>query len=328
MSSPLVRSYPEKFVRWIPLPYPLTLILLWEGIFVADYFISNNTPYAQEHLIEYGCLIFFFALVCITIVYCSKVLIRLFTDLKLFIDHDEKDLINWYQKKLTQSYEGWLPAAFAVLFTILVNTTAGAAMNQFTPEGSAIYYLRIAYEYVGFFFLGIGIWALVNVIFIPIGLTKFKIRVSVNQISGRGLQALGASYFKMSLAITLAFIPLVVAAIISPLMADMSILVWLGIGTVAIFGFFLLPQVGIHQIMAHEKQQRLLSFAGHLEEAMERSLKEPTAENMQRLKELFELQAHLKQMNEWPFNVNTVWQLVTALLIPVILALVEIFFSR
>jgi hypothetical protein len=118
----------------------------------------------------------------------------------------------------------------------------------------------------------------------------------------------------------------VVAAIMSPLMEDLTILVWLGAGTLAIFGFFLLPQIGIHRIMAYEKQQRLLSFSAHLEDAMERSLKDPTAENMQRLKDYFELQEHLKNMHEWPFNVSTLWQLITALFIPVILAILEIFF--
>lgn len=59
---------------------------------------------------------------------------------------------------------------------------------------------------------------------------------------------------------------------------------------------------------------------------MEKSLKDPSSENMQRLKELFELQGHLKNMNEWPFNVNTLWQLISALLIPLLLAVLEIVF--
>lgn len=323
-----IKSYPERLVRWIPLPYWLSLVLLWEGIFLIDYFLGLSVPGVHDHLIEYGCLVFFFALVSVTLVYCSKVLVRLFDDVQLFIEHEADELQDWYRKRLTRSYEGYLPLVFAVLFTVAVNATVGDAIRQFTPEGTAIYYVRMAYEYTGFFFLGLGIWALINVIFIPIGLTKFKIRVSVNQISGRGLQALGTAYFKMSLAITFTFVPLVVAAIISPLITDLSILIWLCLGTVSIFGFFLLPQIGVHNIMAHEKQQRLLSFAGHLETSLERSLKEPTPENLQHLKELFDLQAHLKNMNEWPFNVNTVWQLITALLIPLTLGLIEVFFNR
>ncbi|HET9054216.1 MAG TPA: hypothetical protein VFM90_08590, partial [Cyclobacteriaceae bacterium] len=297
-------------------------------VFLVDYLLGLTVPGAHDHLAEYGCLVFFFALVSVTVVYCSKVLVRLFDDIQLFIEHDTAELHKAYEEKLKLSYAGFIPVVFAVLFSIVVNVTVGDAIRQFTPEGTAVYYLRMAYVYAGFFFLGLGIWALVNVIFIPIRLTKYKIRVSVNQIPGRGLQALGASYFNMSLAITITFVPLVVAAIISPLITDVSILIWLGLGTVSIFGFFLLPQIGIHNIMAREKQQRLLSFSNHLETSLERSLKDPTPENLQHLKELFELQAHLKNMNEWPFNVNTVWQLITALLIPITLALIEVFFNR
>jgi hypothetical protein len=326
--APEIKSYPEKLSRWIPLPYWLTIILMWETIFLIDFILGLSTPGAHDHIAEYGLLIFFFAMVSVIRIFCSKVLVRLFDDMRLFIDHEENELDAWYTQKLKASYEGVWPIIFGLIFTVAVNFTVGNSIRQFTPEGTTLYNLRMAYEYVGFYFLGLGIWALINVIMIPIALTKFKIRVSVNQISGRGLQALGSSYFKMSLAITFSFVPLIIAAIISPLMEDLSILIWLGAGTVAIFGFFLLPQIGIHRIMAFEKQQRLLSFSTHLEEAMERSLKEPTSENMQRLKELFELQNHLKEMNEWPFNVNTVWQLITALLIPIILALVEIFFNK
>jgi hypothetical protein len=326
MIAPQVISLPERSVRKIPLPYWLIMILIWESIFLIDYLLGFSYPNGHDHIAEFGCLVLFFALVCMTIIYCSKVLTRLFTDMRLFIDHNETELYEWYHRKLKASYEGIAPVIFGIIFTILVNFTVGSTINQFTPSGTALHYLRQGYEYAGFFFLGLGIWALVNVLLIPVFLTRFKIKVSVNQISGRGLQALGSAYFKMSLAITVTFTPLVVAAIISPLMEDLSILIWLGIGTLAIFGFFLLPQIGIHRIMAFEKQQRLLSFAIHLEDAMERSLKEPTPENMQRLKDYFELQQHLKNMNDWPFNVSTMWQLVTALFIPVILALLEIFF--
>jgi len=166
----------------------------------------------------------------------------------------------------------------------------------------------------------------VNVLFIPIRLTRFRIKVSVNQVPDRGLQALGSAFFRMSMAIIVTFLPLIAAVIISPLLGDATILLWLGVGLLSIFLFFLVPQIGIHRIMVHEKQQRLLAFANHLEDAMERSLKEPSAENMQRLKDYFELQEHLKNMTEWPFNVSTLWQLITALLIPLLIALLEILF--
>lgn len=324
-SNSQIKSLPERLVSMIRLPYWLTWMLLWQIILLVDYFLGLNNG-GHDHILEYGLLALFFAGVSMTIVYCSKVLIKLFADLRLFIDHNERDLDEWYQKRLHASYQSYGLIIFALIFTVGANLTAGPIMNQLTPPETYLFYWRMGYQYVGFFFLGVGIWALLNVLFIPIALTNFKIRVSVNQVPGRGLQALGSAFFRMSLAITISFIPLVVAAIISPLLNDAAILIWLGGGVLCIFCFFLLPQIGIHRIMAYEKQQRLLSFAHHLEAAMERSLKEPTPENMQALKDYFELQEHLKNMNEWPFNVSTLWQLLTALLIPVILALLEIFF--
>jgi hypothetical protein len=323
--SPEVVSLPERSIRWIPLPYWLIILLLWQTVLAVDYILGNSLQQDVQQA-EFACLTCFFAFVGITIVYCSRVLIRLYDDLRIFIDHNEDELKTWYAQKLTLSYQSYGSVIFALAFTIVVNVTAGPVINQFSPAATALTYFRIAYEYAGFFCLGLGIWALINVLFIPISLTRFRIKVSLHQIPGRGLQALGSAFFRMSMAITASFIPLVIAAIISPLIDDVIILAWLGIGAASIFGFFLLPQVGIHRIMAREKHQRLISFASHLEDAMERSLQEPSTANMQRLKDYLELQAHLKNMNEWPFNVGTLWQLITALFIPVILALLEIFF--
>jgi hypothetical protein len=79
--------------------------------------------------------------------------------------------------------------------------------------------------------------------------------------------------------------------------------------------------------MVNEKTNRMSNFTHHLEGAIDRTLKDPSAENMQRLKELFEVQNHLKGMNEWPFDLTSIWQLLTALIIPIILAAIEILFK-
>jgi hypothetical protein len=321
-----IRSYPGRLFGWIPLPYWLSILIAWELVFVADYLLGRVVEGGNDHLIEFGCLIVFFALACCTIVYCSKVLIGLYEDIKLFIEDDLDVVTGWYQGQLRLSYEGIIPVAFGLVFALLEFFTVGPFIHRFTPADSALYTFRIVYEFIGFFFLGLGVWALLVVARIPILLTRHKIKVSLTQVSGRGLQGLGSSFFRMSLSIIITFLPLVVAAIVSSLSENTFILAWLAGGLTLIFGFFLLPQIGVHRIMAAEKTQRLSSFTHHLEEAMERSLKDPSSENMKRLKELFDLQGHLKDMNEWPFNINTLWQLITALLIPIALTVLQIFF--
>lgn len=326
-TTPLsIKSYPARLVNKIPLPYWMSLLILWEIIFLGDYIYSFNIPGGHNHIAAFGTISLFFASICINTVYCSKVLVNLYPDLALFIDHDQRELRTWHEQKLKWCYQGVWPLLAGILFAFLEDFTIGDVARSFTPDDSVLQNLRSGYRVVGFFFLGVSLWALINVLIIPMQLIQFRIRIRLNQLSGRGLQALGSSFFKMSIAITSSFVLIIITTILAGLGNNFTVLLWEGLGAALIFCFFLLPQIGIHRIMSNEKEQRILSFSHHLEQALEKSLDDPSSENMQRLKELFELQEHLKTMNEWPFNVNTLWQLITALLIPLLLALLEIVF--
>ena len=79
--------------------------------------------------------------------------------------------------------------------------------------------------------------------------------------------------------------------------------------------------------MALEKRQQLISFSKHLEEALSKSMDDPTPENMQQLKEMFGLQTYLKNLNDWPFNITSLWQLISSLLIPLLLVILQIIFK-
>lgn len=321
-----VKSYPARLVSRVPLPYWLSLLILWEIIFLIDYLYSLSIPGGHDHIAAFGTISLGFASVCINTVYCSHVLIQLYPDLALFIDHDSKEMKSWYEQKLNWCYQGFWPLLAGAVFVLIEEFTIGDLARSFTPDLPALQHFRSGYRMAGFFFLGVSLWALINVLAIPMQLIQFRVRISLNQLSGRGLQALGSSYFRMSIAITSTFVLIILTTIVAGLGNNFTVLIWEGIGAILIFFFFLLPQIGIHRIMASEKEQRILSFSTHLEDALEKSLSDPSSENMQRLKELFELQEHLKNMNEWPFNVNTLWQLITALLIPLLLALLEIIF--
>ncbi|MEJ0054290.1 MAG: hypothetical protein WDN75_00725 [Bacteroidota bacterium] len=56
-------------------------------------------------------------------------------------------------------------------------------------------------------------------------------------------------------------------------------------------------------------------------------MKEPTSENIEKLKLMVELQLYLKGLNDWPFNMTAMWQLISALLIPLLLVILQIVFK-
>lgn len=322
-----VASLPQRLLRSIPLPLWLAWLIFWQVLFLLDYLFTWRIDDGSAYTLVFASLNLFFASLCIIMMYCSKILIRLFSHLTKFIDEDRPTLIAWYTNKLKQSYEGAWPVISGIVISAMVIISIFPLIDQLTPAINYIFYYRLSYLALGFFFLGVALWAQLQVTLLPIELTRKKLKVSINQFAGNGLQALGSSYLKMSMAISVSFILIVMTAIAAPFENNMIVLIWLGIAALLIFAFFLLPQVGIHRVMVSEKTNRMAGFTQHLEETMDKTLKDPSAENMQRLKELFEVQNHLKGMNEWPFDLTSIWQLLTALIIPIILAAIEILFK-
>jgi hypothetical protein len=302
----------------------VALFVVWEAVFAIDYFLGRGM--ANSHLFLFGFTILFFTATCIATIYCTRSLTLFYPQLPTFVDEPGDTLRKWYQSKLRSAYEGILPLISGMVFAGFTLASIRDFIEELSQGNDALLYFRYGYCFAGFALTGISLWALVRVMTIPIGLARFKIKVSMYQFAGNGLQALGATYFRMSLSIIMSFVLILGIGYFSPFRTNPVIVGWMVFGTLLILGFFIIPQINIHKIMVREKSMRLASFSRHFEAAMETALHDPSSENMNRLKELFELHQYLGNMHEWPFDTQTLWQLLTALLIPVVLALLEIFF--
>ncbi len=319
-----IKSYPERIVAKLRLPIWLSWFFFWIIIFATDLYFSIGST-RHSHLTELGVTLFC-ASVCISVGLSSRIMVNLYPDIVLFIDADPNGLENWYAQRLQWIFQGHRPIIAGISFAALVEFTVGSLINSLNQSSEFILYFRMTYRMLGFFFLGLSLWSLGNVLVMPSQLLRFKFKPRLSNLSGIGLQALGSAFLKMSLISIVCFIFLVFTILVSPLAGNVIILLWVGIGLVLIFCFFLLPQLGIHRIMALEKRQQLISFSHHLEEALIKSMNNPSYENIQHLKEMFALQTYLKSLNDWPFNTNALWQLISALLIPLMLVILQIMF--
>ncbi len=322
-----ITSYHEKAVKFIPLPPWLSIIVFWELLYLADYLIEQSIPGSPAGPSLFGGPIIFFISIFINTIFCSKQLTKLAFHLPTFIDKPADDLEAWYSLQLRKCYEGWMPIAFGLLVGLVSGYTMDPIIRKLTADSTGLLIFRHGYHFVGYFFLGISLWALAKAATMPLALARFKVKVSSFQVRGTGLQTLGMAYFRMALSISVSFFIAVVFLILSPFSSSMVGMLWSVFGALSIFLFFIVPQMGIHKIMSEVKYKKLDAFSFHLDTALEQSIENPSPENMKRLKELFELQGHLKNINEWPFELSMVWQLVTALIIPLGMAAVEIFFK-
>jgi hypothetical protein len=319
-----VFSIPERIVKPLYMPYWLSFIIFWELLLSLDYFLSHIYTPGKELLPLMASQNGFFILICCSIIYCGKQLEKFFPSLCTFIDMPVPQLKEWYTKKLKLAYESKAALIFALIFTTLFTISIVPFINLTSGNSDVLINIRVISSFLGFFFAGLGIWAVIVIIRFANEIADFKVKIAVFQNRQGGILSMGSLFLRMSFSIALANSMIVLTAVFSPFSGSWIILFWLGIAGLAVLAFFIIPQYGVHKIMAKEKEQRIEAFAGHLETAMEESLKNPDQSNMQKLRQLFELQHHLTQMNEWPFNYNALWQLITALLIPILLAVVDI----
>jgi hypothetical protein len=317
-----VQPYMDSVFKKIPTPSWLSFLLFWLIVFAVDRWLASVAP--GGFMTELG-IILFFCSVCISLSYSARVLVKLFPDLLLFLDQDSSSVQAWYTNRLSNLYRGWGPILSGLTLAMAVEFSVGQTINTFQVDNPSLLIFRMIYRIIGFFVLGMSLWSLLNVMRLPGQLLAFEKKGRLTHLASLGLHALGTAFFKLALATISCYIVLVGTISVSPLSNNFMVLVWASLGSLIIFCFFLLPQLGIHKIMAKEKRQQLISFSSHLDEALTKSLQEPTIENTQKLKELFELQKHLREINDWPFDTQTLWQLISALLIPLLLVIVQLF---
>jgi hypothetical protein len=80
--------------------------------------------------------------------------------------------------------------------------------------------------------------------------------------------------------------------------------------------------------MSKVKHIKLRVFSEYLENALDKVTKDPSSENIQRVRELFEIQNSLNGMGEWPFDTKLLLTIIIGIAIPVVLVILQIVCSR
>jgi hypothetical protein len=319
-----VRSIAENISSMLPFSYWLTQFLFWELFLLGDFLISFSSKQAEYNTLLMSSLITFFAFTCIGLIYCSRELNNYLPTLGRFIDQSETELCEWYQQYLKVTYHSYIVWIAGLLMAATGIYTTLPFIKALSGESDLLFYYRTGYITIGFFFVGAGLWAIYRIIKMAVLISAMKIKVTVYQSPETSVLSLGKLYFRMALSISLTYLMIVITALLSPFDKNYTVLIWLVLAALSVLLFFLLPLYGVHKIMSREKNERLESFSIHIEKAMELSFSDPSTHNMKHLKELFELKKHIDEMNEWPFDPSALWQLITALLIPLGLAFVEL----
>ena len=200
--------------------------------------------------------------------------------------------------------------------------------SWFTQVGTRISFIFLLF--VAAYFVGAGFYVMIRTAVLVHNISKLPLKISIYQHPTTSVKAIGHMFLRFSFCVIVAYSLWVFALLCSPLnkyLTDPVILFWVVPFGLVVLLYFIIPQYKIHEIMIKEKHKKIRKFSTHLDEAMELVTNDPTTKNINRLRELFEIQQQLNGMEDWPFNMKSIIFLLSAIFIPLLAIVINIIFG-
>lgn len=181
------------------------------------------------------------------------------------------------------------------------------------------------------FLLGMAIYLIVQLAFMIHRIPNLPLEMTIYQHPSSSISAVGAVLQKFTTvcAITLGLVSLT-AIPLSPFKYQMGMILvgWLTLAGCIVVAFFIFPQYRLHIAMSIAKANKIRTFATSLSKALDTAIRKPTSDQVAYVKELFEIYQHLIQMPEWPFNARNLISLLSAVILPILLSILQQVLSK
>ena len=244
------------------------------------------------------------------------------------VNQPESEIRHWYQSHLKKIFFPARMCVFGVIFAVLFVCSTGTASNwwrypvSWFDSNACSIYLSFMTAVAGFMG-GTGIHILFYTALMVYRLPELKLKIIVFQHPVHSIKAIGRMYMNIALMVAIAEMAFIITFISSPLKLTLFIALWLtAIGFIAVIYFFA-PLLRIHKKMSNMKHELMNQFSLSLEETFRAVIKGADSENTKRLRELMEIRTHLNKMSEWPFDTDIVIKLVSAVIIPIVVLLIQ-----
>jgi len=263
--------------------------------------------------------------ICIEMVWAEKSLMGFKPHLEEMTKGNKSEAIKWFKKrhKITFSNLGTL---FSGLFISLVILTLIEQKGISLHNVKYSNYADKVIIFVTCFLGGMSQWTFHNISITVNNLGSKGIRPNLHSYRKSGIFYIGNVLSKIWFG-GMGLIFLGEAIIFTaPISNDdalyfHAIIVILCVGAVV---WFFVVQIRIHNVMVKIKENRLKKVSKEIDIVMDDPVKEANKSNIDEIEYLRKIHNHIKSLPEWPFNTNVVFRVLTAGIIPILSALLDI----
>lgn len=264
-------------------------------------------------------------------VWMKKELESLLPFLNSFVNWPSEKIHSWYINQVEKIFKtsGMIISGCALMVVAMVSFIIQSRWYTYpeiwwgTTAGDIVVSIVVA---ILAFLFGMALYMVIFIGIMVHQLPKLPLRMTIYQHPTAGISMIGTVMQRITILAAICFGLFVITAVfISPFSKEMGwiLIAWLSFASLVLILFFVIPQYSIHMAMTNAKVQKIRTFSNHLSEAIETCIECPTSDKVERVKELFEIYDHLLQMPEWPFNLRSLVSIISAVILPVILSVVQ-----
>ncbi len=219
----------------------------------------------------------------------------------------------YYLAARARVFSAPLPIAIGLtICTIAVMGDSHVIGTPFKTVGGELTYLT--YEFCFLFWSASAIVYFIKFAMFIREFGDLDLRILIIQEENSGIRLLGKFILQTTLFAVLPYISSIVARRIGGWNFGSLLALWFGLFGIAILFYLFWPIYNIHRAMVREKDRKLNLLSLELNELL--SGQKLEHERIHMLRNLMEIRTHLHEINTWPFDMNKVVGLLSAVIIP------------
>jgi len=254
------------------------------------------------------------------LVWFEKLLDRFRNEIPVITGWSREESESYYLAARERIFSSPLPIAIGLtICTIAVFGDRYIIGTPFESSGGELAYL--AYEFCFLFWSASAIVYFIKLAMFIREFGDLDLRILIIQEENSGIRLLGKFILQTTLFAVIPYVCSIVARHIGGWNFGSLLAVWFGMFGVAILFYLFWPIYNIHRAMIREKDRKLNLISHELNELLSgRSLDH---DKIHKLRNLMEIRTHLHDINTWPFDMNKVIGLLSAVIIPMASILVD-----
>jgi hypothetical protein len=256
---------------------------------------------------------------------------KLLPAFNVFVNLSSNKIKQWYSNELKKVFLSTGMVITGIVFSILAMASFVYMTKCYTepttwwgtPLGNWTVTIVVS---VLTFLLGMDLYLIARLALLVHHIPNLPLQMTIYQHPSTSISAVGTVMQKFTTvcAITLGLVSLT-AIPLSPFkyQAGMILIGWLTFAGCVVVAFFIFPQYRLHIAMSNAKANKIRTFSKTLSIELDKAIKHPTSDQIAYVKEAFEIYQHLIEMPEWPFNTRSFLSLLSAVIIPILLSIIQ-----